>query len=183
MAEDIAEALCKIDEHIEDCYKDLELFYTEEMRGLVGELYAAIFKYLTTVSTWLTQKKRKRLISSFDENLRNMTKGELETVQDKSDRIKACATRATQKAVKVGFDTSFEMQKQRLLIDVAQAQGLSELKDMVAQLLKMQARRNLDDQQAALSDGRRVVPRSVSPSTFSIEEGKTRRHREKRSFY
>lgn len=175
MAEDIAEALCKIDEITADCHNDLHLFSTDEMRRRVAELYSTIFQYLGSVSTWLTQKKLKRFGSSFNENLRDSYKGELESIKDKADRIKTYTTQGTQKAVKVGFETSFEqfgvLKQQMARIEQTHAQGLMHLGDVLNQLLKSQSTQYLDEQQAVIRDARRIISRSISPSIFSVEDG------------
>lgn len=180
MAEDISEALCKIDEQIADVNVDLELFSTDEMRRRVADMYSAIFNYLAKVSTWLTQKKLKRLTSSFNDKLREEYQGALDDVKAKSDRIKSYATQGTQKAIKVGFETTW---KDRRAADARvaarldrierhnadHAQAVLQLGHNLTLLLKSQSSRYLDEHQTR--DVRRIMSRSTSPSIFSIEDG------------
>lgn len=88
IAEQLAQALCAISEHVAECEVELELFRTEEMQKAVADLYAHIFLFLTDTLGWYMAKRRKRLLDSFNENFMREFESEIENIQHKSEIIK-----------------------------------------------------------------------------------------------
>lgn len=66
--EDLSKDLVEIGEVIEPCVLQVQLFCTAEMQGLIRRLYASIFGFLRQALGWYEDKRKKRLLNSFNEN-------------------------------------------------------------------------------------------------------------------
>jgi hypothetical protein len=88
IAEDIAQALCEIGEHVADCETELRLFHTEDMQNAVADLYAHIFLFLTDTLCWYGKSKRKRVMDSFNEKFRDELGESIENIKKMSMAIK-----------------------------------------------------------------------------------------------
>ncbi|KAI1659700.1 hypothetical protein F4813DRAFT_351692 [Daldinia decipiens] len=95
IAEGLSEALCRISEHVHECKSELELFRTQAMTKLVADLYAHIFIFLSDTMDWITEKRRKRLLDSFNENFYKRFESQVETIRHKSDMIRNLAAQSS----------------------------------------------------------------------------------------
>lgn len=175
IAEDIAEALCSIDQQIQDCSLDLELYKTDEMRKRVADLYAAVFAYLASVSTWLTQKKRKHFVSSFNEDLRQEYQDDLAKVKSKADRVKSYAAQSDRRAHRIGVEwqsQSVKVLEARIAkMEANQMQALSQLGTRLVRSLESQSAHYLYDWSISLRELHFARVASQAPSIFSVEDG------------
>ncbi|KAI2776154.1 hypothetical protein F4815DRAFT_485338 [Daldinia loculata] len=95
IAEGLSEALCRISEHVYECKSELELFRTREMLELVADFYAHVFIFLSDTMDWITEKRRKRLLDSFNENFYKKFENQVETIRHKSDIIRNLAAQSS----------------------------------------------------------------------------------------
>jgi len=66
--EALSKDLVEIGEVIELCVLQAQLFCITEMQGLIRRLYASVFSFLRQALGWYEDKRRKRLLNSFNEN-------------------------------------------------------------------------------------------------------------------
>ncbi|KAI0514732.1 hypothetical protein F5B22DRAFT_610538 [Xylaria bambusicola] len=107
ISEDFSEALCTISEHVADCKVELEIYHTRAMKELIADLYAHIFIFLSDVMVWITEKKRRRLLDSFNEKFIQKFEKQLSMIKQKSERIKNLAaqcSRAEQRHVRAAVE-------------------------------------------------------------------------------
>ncbi|KAI1502349.1 hypothetical protein F5X99DRAFT_379172 [Biscogniauxia marginata] len=107
IAESLSEALCTISEHVVECRTELELFKTEAMMRLIADFYAHIFIFLSDFMDWITEKRRKRLLDSFNENFYQKFEGQIATIKHKSDMIRnlaAQSSRAEQRVTRLALE-------------------------------------------------------------------------------
>ncbi|KAI0600022.1 hypothetical protein F4775DRAFT_547723 [Biscogniauxia sp. FL1348] len=107
IAEGLSEALCTISECVVDCRTELELFRTQAMMQLIADFYAHIFIFLSDVMDWITEKRRKRLLDSFNENFYQKFEGQIAKIKHKSDMIRnlaAQSSRAEQRATRLTIE-------------------------------------------------------------------------------
>ncbi|KAI3321962.1 hypothetical protein HD806DRAFT_502412 [Xylariaceae sp. AK1471] len=95
IAEGLSESFCTISEYVVDCQTELEMFRTKAMMELIADLYAHIFVFLSDVMEWITEKRRKRLLDSFNENFNRKFEDQIEAIRNKSDRIKNLAAQSS----------------------------------------------------------------------------------------
>ncbi|KAL1605009.1 hypothetical protein SLS60_004552 [Paraconiothyrium brasiliense] len=88
IAEELSQALTTISEHVADCDIELELFKTEEMQRAIADLYAHIFLFLNDTLAWFTEKRRRRLLDSMNENFLQRFEAETENIVRKSEHTK-----------------------------------------------------------------------------------------------
>ncbi|KAI1338624.1 hypothetical protein F5Y15DRAFT_407601 [Xylariaceae sp. FL0016] len=104
IAEGLSEALCTISEHIVECKTEMEIFHTKDMMRLVADVYSQIFLFLSDVMDWVTEKRRKRLLDSFNDNLVQKFENRIVMIKSKSDLIRnlaAQSSRAEQRATRL----------------------------------------------------------------------------------
>ncbi|CAJ2501363.1 Uu.00g042160.m01.CDS01 [Anthostomella pinea] len=107
MAEDLSEALCSISEYVVECKVELELFRTQAMMKLIADFYAHIFVFLSDVMDWIAEKRRRRLLDSFNENFYQKFEDKIETIKRKSEMIRnlaAQSSRAEQRATRLTLE-------------------------------------------------------------------------------
>lgn len=101
IAETLSEALCQIGEHIVRIKVDLELFRTSSMLAMVAKLYAHIFLFLSETMDWIMEKRRKKLIDSFNENFRQRFDKELANIASMSENIRILAEQGSRAEARV----------------------------------------------------------------------------------
>ncbi|KAI1144886.1 hypothetical protein F4825DRAFT_475406 [Nemania diffusa] len=104
ISEGLSEALCTISEHVAECKTELELYHTKEMMHLIADFYAHIFVFLSDVMGWITEKKRKRLLDSFNEKFFQKFEDQIGMIKRRSERIRnlaAQSSRAEQRVVRM----------------------------------------------------------------------------------
>jgi hypothetical protein len=77
------------------------------MMQLIADLYAHIFVFLSDVMGWITEKRRKRLLDSFNENFNQKFENQIEIIGNKSERIKnlaAQSSRAEQRVARLEIE-------------------------------------------------------------------------------
>ena len=77
------------------------------MIQLVVDLYAHIFVFLSDVMDWVTEKRRKRLLDSFNESLLQKFEGQIDKIKSKSEMIRnraAQSSRAEQRATRLELE-------------------------------------------------------------------------------
>lgn len=94
IAEGLAEGLCTISEHIEDTDRDLRLSRSDDMLRLVADLYEHIFLFLSSVMSWIMEKRFRRLLDSFSENFNDRFENEIRRINKKAQRIRTFATQS-----------------------------------------------------------------------------------------
>ncbi|KAJ3576728.1 hypothetical protein NPX13_g3610 [Xylaria arbuscula] len=105
--EGLSEALCTISEHIADCKIELEIYHINAMMELIADLYAHIFIFLSDVMEWMMQKKKRRVLDSFNEKFYQRFEDQITTIKHKSERIKNLAaqcSRAEQRYTRVALE-------------------------------------------------------------------------------
>ncbi|TLD11884.1 hypothetical protein PspLS_11307 [Pyricularia sp. CBS 133598] len=110
VAEGLADSLCRINDAVADVQLDLELFGTDEMRRLVADLYAHVFLFLGGVMDWIGERRRKRLLDSFNSNLADKfdtevgkveaLAGRIARLSAQSGRVEGRVTRVTVEAIR-----------------------------------------------------------------------------------
>lgn len=88
IAEDLADALSSIGEHVSSCQVELEIFQTKAMLEKVADLYAHIFLFLSGFMDWIMRKRRKRLLDSFNENAFTRFESDIKAINDKAAAIR-----------------------------------------------------------------------------------------------
>ncbi|KAJ9142056.1 Phytanoyl-dioxygenase family protein [Pleurostoma richardsiae] len=101
IAEGLSEGLCTISEHITDIQGDLELFRTESMLKLVADLYEHMFLFLASTMDWIMEKRRKKLLDSFNESFNDRFVGEIRTIKVKAERVRNMAAQISQAEARV----------------------------------------------------------------------------------
>ncbi|RYC59102.1 hypothetical protein CHU98_g7105 [Xylaria longipes] len=107
IAEGLSEALCTISEHVAECKTELEMYHTREMMQLITDFYAHIFVFLSDVMGWITEKKRKRLLDSFNEKFFQKFEHQIGMIKQRSERIRSFAaqsSRAEQRLTRVAVE-------------------------------------------------------------------------------
>ncbi|KAF9891837.1 hypothetical protein FE257_003322 [Aspergillus nanangensis] len=88
IAEGFATSLCQISEHIIWCQWELELFHTKFMLEQVADLYAHIFLFLSSIMDWLTEKRHRRMLDSFNENFNKRFEDEIAAINRKAEALR-----------------------------------------------------------------------------------------------
>lgn len=104
IAEGLSEALCALSEHVVECKAELEIFSTQAMLALVAEFYASVFLFLSDTMDYFMEKKRKRLLDSFNEDFYHKFESQIERIKHRSNRIRNLAaqnSRAEQRATRL----------------------------------------------------------------------------------
>lgn len=91
LIEGLSEALSTITDHVAECQVELELYDTPEMREAIATLYAEIFLLLSDLIEYLTKKRLKRLLKSFNEDLCDKFEGEIGKINKKAKKIQRLA--------------------------------------------------------------------------------------------
>ncbi|KAI1750559.1 hypothetical protein F4782DRAFT_509432 [Xylaria castorea] len=107
ISEGLSEALCVISESVAECKTELEMYHTREMMQLIADSYAHIFVFLSDVMGWITEKKRKRLLDSFNEKFFQKFEHHIDMIKQRSERIRnfaAQCSRAEQRLTRVGVE-------------------------------------------------------------------------------
>ncbi|KAI0437870.1 hypothetical protein F4803DRAFT_536979 [Xylaria telfairii] len=107
ISEGLSEALCTISEHVAECKTELEMYHTREMMQLIADFYAHIFVFLSDVMQWITEKKRKRLLDSFNEKFFQKFDDKIGMIKQRSERIRnfaAQSSRAEQRLTRVAVE-------------------------------------------------------------------------------
>lgn len=87
-----------------ECKVELELYETPEMKEAVANLYADIFVLLSDLMNYLTKKRLKRLLGSFNEDLCKMYQEEIGNTNKQANKIQRLAeqgSRAELRAVRL----------------------------------------------------------------------------------
>ncbi|KAI1744782.1 hypothetical protein F4680DRAFT_405956 [Xylaria scruposa] len=95
ISEGLSEALCVISEHVTECKTELEMYHTREMMQLIADFYAHIFVFLSDVMGWITEKKRKRLLDSFNEKFFQKFEHQIDMIKQRSERIRNFAAQCS----------------------------------------------------------------------------------------
>ncbi|KAI0551807.1 hypothetical protein F4679DRAFT_124737 [Xylaria curta] len=95
ISEGLSEALCVISEHVAECKTELQMYHTKEMMQLIADFYAHIFVFLSDVMGWITEKKRKRLLDSFNEKFFQKFEHQIDMIKQKSERIRNFAAQCS----------------------------------------------------------------------------------------
>jgi hypothetical protein len=77
----LSKDLVEIGEVVELCVLQVQLFCTTEMQGLIQSLYASIFSFLRKALGWYEDKRRKRLLHSFNENFYDVFSDSIEEIR------------------------------------------------------------------------------------------------------
>ncbi|KAI1276256.1 hypothetical protein F5Y07DRAFT_366932 [Xylaria sp. FL0933] len=104
ISEGLSEALCTISEHVAECNTELEIYHTKDMMKLIADFYAHIFVFLSDVMGWITEKKRRRLLDSFNEKFFQRFEDQVDMIRKRSERIRnfaAQCSRAEQRLTRV----------------------------------------------------------------------------------
>ncbi|KEZ43260.1 hypothetical protein SAPIO_CDS4959 [Scedosporium apiospermum] len=88
IAEDLADALSSIGEHVSSCQVEMEIFQTKAMLEKVADLYAHIFLFLSGFMDWIMRKRRKRLLDSFNEKAVTRFESDIKAINDKAAAIR-----------------------------------------------------------------------------------------------
>ncbi|KAI0487790.1 hypothetical protein F4859DRAFT_525824 [Xylaria cf. heliscus] len=107
ISEGLSEALCTISEHVAECKTELEMYHTQDMMQLIADFYAHIFVFLSDVMGWITEKKRKRLLDSFNEKFFQKFEQQIGMIKKRSERIRnfaAQCSRAEQRLARVTIE-------------------------------------------------------------------------------
>ncbi|KAI0448306.1 hypothetical protein F5B21DRAFT_498008 [Xylaria acuta] len=104
ISEGLSEALCTISEHVAEFKTELEMYHTKEMMQLIADFYAHIFVFLSDVMGWIMERKRKRLLDSFNEKFFQKFEDQIDMIKKRSERIRnfaAQCSRAEQRLTRV----------------------------------------------------------------------------------
>ncbi|KAI0432788.1 hypothetical protein F5Y09DRAFT_339345 [Xylaria sp. FL1042] len=107
ISEGLSEALCTISEHVRECKTELEIYHSGEMMQLIADFYSHIFVFLSDVMGWITEKKRRRLLDSFNEKFFQKFEDQIGMIKKRSERIRnfaAQCSRAEQRFVRVAVE-------------------------------------------------------------------------------
>ncbi|KAI0190855.1 hypothetical protein F4808DRAFT_453783 [Astrocystis sublimbata] len=96
VSDGLPEALCTISEHVVECKTKLELYPNQDMVQLIADFYAHIFIFLSDVMGWFTEKKRQRLLDSFNEKFFQKFEDQLGKIQQRSETIRKFAAQCAQ---------------------------------------------------------------------------------------
>ncbi|KAI1195289.1 hypothetical protein F5X97DRAFT_247515 [Nemania serpens] len=103
ISEGLSEALCTISEHIAESKTELEMYQdNKQMMQLIADFYAHIFVFLSDVMSWITEKKRRRLLDSFNEKFFEKFENQISMITQRSERIRnfaAQCSRAEQRQI------------------------------------------------------------------------------------
>jgi hypothetical protein len=88
IGEDFAAALEEIDEIVADVREELALYQADHIKDQSIRLCCRILSFISFPLTWYSQKKRKRLFASFNENLSAEYKTHIQEIRRISDHIR-----------------------------------------------------------------------------------------------
>ncbi|KAI1321382.1 hypothetical protein F5Y16DRAFT_413764 [Xylariaceae sp. FL0255] len=91
IAEGLGEALCIISEGVAESKSELNLYRTPEMLQLIADFYAQIFAFLSDVMEWITRKRKRRFLDSFNEDFLQKFEKQISRIKSKSDQVKIMA--------------------------------------------------------------------------------------------
>ncbi|KAK7994264.1 hypothetical protein PG991_015852 [Apiospora marii] len=100
ITEGLSEAISTITDHVADCNVELEMYETAEMKEAVARLYADIFLFLSDLIDYLTQKRLKRLLDSFNEDLYKKYEDRIGVIGKKAGRIQWLAERGSRAEIR-----------------------------------------------------------------------------------
>lgn len=150
IVEGLAQALWQISEHISESDMKRELFPTQQMQGEVARFYAEIFLFLSDVMSWMTRKRRERLMDSFKEDFNKRFEDQVEKITAISEKMRTLAalgTSAEQRVVRLSVE--------KMESDIQDIRtGLEgDSRDRAEQIRQMERlQRELSDLKAALRD-------------------------------
>lgn len=84
-----------------------ELFPTQQMQGEVAKFYAEIFLLLSDVMSWVTRKRRERLLDSFKEDFNKRFEDQVEKITAISEKMRTLAalgTSAEQRVMRLNME-------------------------------------------------------------------------------
>ena len=178
--EALSKDLVEIGEVIEPCVVQVQLFCTTEMQNLIKRLYAAVFSFLRQALGWYEDKRRKRLLNSFNENFYG-------TFSDIMEEIRRIGTvihkrgmignHAETRDVREMVEEVVNKQREASADDEYWKAQLHKIEEKCDMLLNLEYRRQIGSHMANLlvSEGRNMAPfismfnrtRSGIPSTYS----------------
>ena len=178
--EALSKDLVEIGEVIEPCVVQVQLFCTAEMQNLIKRLYAAVFSFLRQALGWYEDKRRKRLLNSFNENFYGRFSDIMEeirrigTVIHKRGMI---GNHAETRDVREMVEEVVNKQREASADDEYWKAQLHKIEEKCDMLLNLEYRRQIGSHMATLlvSEGRNMAPfismfnttRSGIPSTYS----------------
>lgn len=80
---------------------DVELFRTKPMLTMISELYAHIFLFLSGTMDWIMEKRRRKLLDSFNENFRRRFDKEISNITQISENIRKLAEQTSRVEMRV----------------------------------------------------------------------------------
>lgn len=83
------------------------MYHNKQMMQLIADFYAHIFVFLSDVMSWITEKKRRRLLDSFNEKFFEKFEHQISTITQRSERIRnfaAQCSRAEQRHISAAVE-------------------------------------------------------------------------------
>ncbi|KAF2104705.1 hypothetical protein NA57DRAFT_70913 [Rhizodiscina lignyota] len=121
VAEGFSEALCIISEHVVYCKAELELFQTKDMLEGVADLYSHVFLFLSNVMDWMMEKRHRRLLDSFNENLRKTFDDQIQAISKRAEQIRHVAEQSSRAETRstrlIGESTHAQLREMKQTID------------------------------------------------------------------
>jgi hypothetical protein len=134
--EGLSTALCDITDQVSECLAEREMFDTVPMRAAVAELYAEIFLFLSELLDYLSQKRRKRLLDSFNEDLYKRFEDQLAAIQKKAAKVQTLAVQGSRAELRA---TRLELESVKEYV-IAGKRGEDRLRaELVAQAERLEA--------------------------------------------
>lgn len=91
-----------ISECIDEAGRDLTLSGTDDMKRLVADLYEHIFLFMNGVMDWILEKRFRRLLDSFSENIFNERfEAEMTKINKKAERVRNLASQSSRAELRV----------------------------------------------------------------------------------
>ncbi|KAI0020195.1 hypothetical protein F4780DRAFT_743271 [Xylariomycetidae sp. FL0641] len=165
IAEGLSDALCAISEHIVQCEAELDLFRTEAMVRLVADFYAHIFIFLSDAMDWIMEKRRKRLLDSFNENLYQKFEEQIDEIKSKSSRIREFAAHGSRAEVRVTRLIAENLARDRRVGLEGQARHQAQMVYMAEQM-----QRGLNEHQKERQEDRLLYRRLAERLDASLED-------------
>jgi len=152
--EGLSQALSEIGEDILDCASELDLVPTEQMQGLISDLYAHIFLFLATIMDWIMQRRYKRMLDSFSQNFMDRFKQDIDTIKHQVERVRQHGLKASRAEIRVSRLT-VEASKREIqalrndirvgLEEIARKHAEMVYRDRLKELEAAEARRDRDE--------------------------------------
>ncbi|KAK7984335.1 hypothetical protein PG989_011737 [Apiospora arundinis] len=99
--EGLSAAITTITDHVRECKVEQELYKTGEMKEAVANLYADIFLLLSNIMEYLTKKRFKRLLDSFNEDLYKRFEDQISNISTKVMKIQRLADQGFKAEIRV----------------------------------------------------------------------------------